>query len=138
MKLVAAVCSALLFASCASRAQTVRATADRCFTFSVIVTALDDAGNRVAPGVPIPIAVRSKSGRILTSTSTRPEGQATLQTCWSEADPPVQIEAALYYDRRQFVGTFASFVNQTDTYCLILPTHIGGHCGEWGTGPPLP
>lgn len=129
--LIAALCLALSLASCASRPAT------RCFSFSVIVTALDDAGRRVAPGMPVPITVRSTTGRVLTRAMTGSEGNAALQACWQPSDPPLQIEAALQYGP-QFVGTFASFANQTNTYCLTLPTRFGGHCGEWGTGPKLP
>jgi hypothetical protein len=117
-------------ASSATKSQVSR----KCFTASIAVTALDENGKRVSPGAPTAITIRSKSGYVLRTASTDSNGAASVEVCWTSDDPPWQIEAALHYGP-QFVGTFASFWNYSDTYCLTLPAYIGGHCGEWGKGP---
>jgi hypothetical protein len=109
-------------------------TSPTCFNARVIVTADDGAGNLVAPGVPVDVVVRSKYGRVLQAVKSDSEGKASLEMCWSDDDPAWQVEATLRLEP-QFVGTLASFFNYTDTYCLTLPQRIGGHCGEWGSGP---
>lgn len=105
-----------------------------CFTVKVIVTADDGSGRLVAPEVPVDVLVRSRDGEVLRSTKSDAEGHTSFEVCWSEADPAWQVEARLEL-APQFVGTFTSFFNYTDTYCLTLPERIGGHCGDWGTGP---
>jgi len=105
-----------------------------CLKARVIVTADDGAGNLVAPGVPVDIVVRSRAGRVLQAVEANSEGKASFEVCWSNDDPAWQVEAKLLFEP-QFAGTFVSFFNYTDTYCLTLPQRIGGHCGEWGTGP---
>jgi hypothetical protein len=84
--------------------------------------------------VPIRIIVRSRAGKVLLETTSSDEGSASLPVCWRDEDPAWQVEARLEYGA-QFVGSIVSFYSYTDTYCLYLPAHVGGHCGEWGTGP---
>lgn len=128
MRIVMAI-AVLLLASCATQPrQTV------CFHPNVIVTAADEHGTLVAPGTPIDIVVRSKSGRVLKEIETDRDGKASFDVCWSRDDPAFQIEARLHFEP-YFAGTLASFYSNASTYCLTLPQRIGGHCGEWGTGP---
>jgi hypothetical protein len=84
--------------------------------------------------VPVDVLVRSKSGNILQSGRSDTAGYISFNVCWSDDDPAWQVEAKLEFGN-QFVGAFTSFFNYTNTYCLTLPQRIGGHCGEWGTGP---
>jgi hypothetical protein len=125
---------AMFTSSCVSDRSGTPVLAKRCFSFKVVVTALDDRGSRVPPGVPVEITVRSKSGVVLRQIFTDSAGSVALEVCWSPEDEPWQIEAALHYGR-QFTGTYVSFWGYSDTYCLTLPSHVGGHCGTWGTGP---
>lgn len=130
--LAAAAIVLCLLTSCAT--QSLRRVAKPiCFSARVVVTADDGSGHLVAPGVPVDILVRSKRGNVLQAVKSDSEGKASLEVCWRDDDPAWQIEAKLLF-APQFAGTFASFFNYTDTYCLTLPQKIGGHCGEWGTG----
>lgn len=129
----AAIAAIWMFASCATQ-QSAPKPSPTCFKARVIVTADDGAGNLVPPGVPVDLVVRSKSGRVLQTIKSDSEGKAAFEVCWNEDDPAWQVEATLLFDS-QFVGTLASFFNYTDTYCLTLPQRIGGHCGQWGSGP---
>lgn len=106
----------------------------KCFNAKVMISTRDGSGHLVAPGIPIDVVVRSKQGRILKALQSDSEGRASFEVCWNADDPAWQVEAQLRFGP-QFVGTFASFTNTSDTYCLTLPDGIGGHCGEWGTGP---
>ncbi len=106
----------------------------KCFKMNVVITGENGSGLLVAPGVPVEIVVRSKQGRVLRTVASNSEGHASFEVCWQDDDPPWQVEAKLRIGP-QFVGTLVSFFSYADTYCLTLPQHFGGHCGEWGTGP---
>jgi hypothetical protein len=99
-----------------------------------MVTADDGNGRLVSPGVPIRIIVRSRTGKVLREAMSDNDGNASLVVCWKDDDPAWQVEAQLSYGP-QHVGAIVSFYNYSDTYCLTLPMRIGGHCGQWGTGP---
>jgi type IV pilus biogenesis protein CpaD/CtpE len=119
---------------CAARHPLTVPATPTCFRMKVAVTADDGSNRLVAPGTPIDIVVRSQQGRVLHAVATDTSGNASFAVCWQADDPPSQVEAQLHFGQ-QFVGTLASFVNNSDTYCLTLPSRVGGHCGEWGTGP---
>jgi hypothetical protein len=106
----------------------------QCLAIKVDVTAESASGNPVAPGTPVTVVIRSGHGVVLHAGVTDADGKGMFEVCWSQDDPPAQVEARLVAGPR-FVGTFMSFFNYTDTYCLTLPPRFGGHCGEWGTGP---
>src|SRR5262249_4723397 len=121
-----------LLIGCATTQTTPEKTT--CFKAKVIVTADDGSGHMIAPGVPVDVIVRAKDGSVLQSVKTDANGNGSFEVCWDANNAPAQVEAKLSF-LPQFVGTFASFYNYTDTYCLALPQKIGGHCGVWGTGP---
>ena|SRR5438105_2161248 len=129
-------CLVFLLLSCTSSSPTsARFTRTRCFDLTVVVTALDSHGDRVPPGIPIQVDIRSSSGAVLVKNFTDAVGQSIVHLCWSDHDEPSQVEALLPIGDGMFAGSFVSFANTSNTYCIVLPKHIGGHCGEWGTGP---
>ena len=64
-------------------------------------------------------------------------GVSRIHLCWDRDDEPYEIEALLPIAEDMFTGTTVSFANTSNTYCIVLPQYVGGHCGEWGTGPHL-
>jgi hypothetical protein len=120
--------------SCATRHASTTQAVPACFRMKVVVTAEDGNGRLAAPGVPVDIVVRSKQGHVLAAVISDSAGKAALEVCWRDDDPPWQVEAQLRFGQ-QFVGTLASFLNNSETYCLTLPSRIGGDCGTWRTGP---
>lgn len=120
--------------SCATRHALTTQAAPTCLRMKVVVTAENENSRLVAPGAPVDIVVRSKQGHVLAAVIADSAGKAALEVCWRDDDPPWQVEAHLRFGQ-QFVGTLASFSNNSDTYCLTLPSRIGGDCGTWRTGP---
>ena len=134
MRTIMACLIVCALAGCATTRAATAVQARKCFDINVLVTADDGSGRLVPPGVPIDITVRSIKGHVLHTGKSDADGKASFNVCWRDDDPAWQVEAQLRFGP-QFVGALASFFNYTNTYCLTLPQRIGGHCGEWGSGP---